>query len=700
MSLLALPDELIVQIACLLAPTDLLHIQEVCLRLQDVVQNNAALQYTIQLYISGMIDNPSCRLVPAERLRILRAKEDAWRQLNLSDRTVLPLNHHPSGIYDLTGGVLLLGERKVTQSLVGTDNVHTVKLHSAFGRNGGDGPGSSSLWRKIDLGKQVIDVGLAIQEHDLIAIVTYSYINEAQLWASIDIQLFEHSTGQPHPDAAQPVIHFDNIYYLPGHCSIMLEISGDTLCFLMNNYFPFVTSNPVSLVIFDWKTGRRKAKRAYQDPTMFNSFVLLSPDIVVLPIIPTNALEICHFAQELAAPAPPPAAGEAEQSLADVPNLVTSCVLELPVLQGGAIVLRMTCRCEPNPRGPPSSATHPDTLMPFYSDPATSAMILHMHIRIPHNSSRVYTMIVQRSSLLKAFHEALALRRRCREEGILPQPPSYPDMPSQEHFAKLAYLKGPYDTQTRFRIFDWDSITPDMDLEQVPLTLSWQDWGPRVTRWFQDELASTRWITTTCGQRFVRFRDSGRLHVYDFNGRSIKRYLNERKLRDEPVGSKPGESIVKAGTYYWPRRGGDSDEEGPLEVVMEENEEEEGGEMLDQDGWLADLNTDEESPQGAETWHAVGEQPQAAESSGSGNGYPIDPKRRMKVMLGTTVIREDTVWEESIQSSMPYIETSVRIAEEWESALIDEDIIVGLKMDANLRHITEVVLHRIGGPVS
>ena len=420
---------------------------------------------------------------------------------------------------------------------------------------------------------------------------------------------------------------------------------------------------------------------------MFNSFVLLSPDIVALPIIPTNALEICHFPTELAVPASPTTKGAAPQPLADVPNLVTSCILELPVLLSGAIVLRMTFRCEPNPRGSPSSATHADKQIPFSSDPATSVMILHMHIRIPHNNSRVYTMIVHRSSLLKVFHESLDLRRRCREQGIFPQPPAYSDGPLREHYDRMLYLDGPLDTQTRFHLLDWESANPDMDFDQVPLTLSWSDWGPRVTRWFQDELASTRWITTTCGQRFVRFRESGRLHVYDFNGRAIRRYLNERRMRNDPVGSKPGEKFVEAGVYYYPRRGGDSDEDGGLEVVMEENEEGEDGLELDLNGWLAD--PDAEPLDVAEMWHAVALQPQVAESSGSGSGggegLPIDSKQRMKVMLGTTVIREETVWEESIQSSLPYIETSVRIAEEWESALIDEDIIVGLKVSSGNR---------------
>ena len=90
-----------------------------------------------------------------------------------------------------------------------------------------------------------------------------SYINEAQLWASIDIHLIKHSTGQPHPAAAKPVLHFDNIHYLPGHSSIMLEVSGDTLCFLLNNYFPFVSADPVTLVIFNWKSGHAKVVSAY-----------------------------------------------------------------------------------------------------------------------------------------------------------------------------------------------------------------------------------------------------------------------------------------------------------------------------------------------------------------------------------------------------------------------------------------------------
>ena len=170
--ILDLPDELLAQIALHLSWRDLIHLQQTCNCLLDVVKSTAALQYIIELHVAGRIDNYASTLVPGERLRILHKKEWAWRNVDLSDRTVLPLRHNPSGIYDLTGGVLLLGERSHSEGTTGTESVHTVRLRSAFK----DQPTSQAnrLWSHLDLGKPVIDVGLAILEHDLIAIVTYS----------------------------------------------------------------------------------------------------------------------------------------------------------------------------------------------------------------------------------------------------------------------------------------------------------------------------------------------------------------------------------------------------------------------------------------------------------------------------------------------------------------------------------------------
>ncbi|KAJ8472392.1 hypothetical protein ONZ51_g8540 [Trametes cubensis] len=687
MSLLDLPDELLVFIASALDFEDILRLQQVCTRLRGVVKSDSALQYALELRVAGMMDNPASRLVPGERLRILRAKEEAWRLLDLSDRRSIALNHNPSGIYDLTGGTLLLGERRHSENLTGTDAVHTINLHSAFSH--AEEQDTRALWSNIDLGKQVIDVGLAIQEHDLIALVTYSYVHEAQMIASVDIHLLKHSTGQPHPAAAKPVLHFENIYYLPGHCSIMLEISGDTLCFLLNNYFPFVNADPVTLVVYNWKTGEPKVsqKRLYSDPTMFNSFVLLSPDTVVLPIIPTNALEVCQFADELTASHPPDSASPnteaSTSSRPQIPFLKTTCILQLPPLHPGALVLRMTCRCEPNPRGPLSSATHADRAVPFYSDPEKAIMILHLHIRLAIGITRVYTMIVHRSSLLRITQDALKHRQN---EAVVNPATEEPEPEPSDEYRSVDQHSDAEDTDEGFphvpgaffhpfynphrharrsaRLDDASrSEDDDTDSEAYPITIPWETWGPAVTRWFADELAGTRWITTTCGQRFVRVRSDGRLRVYDFNQLSLRRYLHTRSMNGEPFGAHPGESILERG-----------------ELDADEGDEDEDGE--DEDGGV---DNPEEDGEGDEEGSDV---------------LQIQQERRIRVVLGTTMVADLSAWEMPPQSSLPYIETSFASPDEYESVLLDEDIIVGLKMDGNGRHIQEVVLHRIGGPMT
>ncbi|KAI0353408.1 hypothetical protein OH77DRAFT_1427483 [Trametes cingulata] len=732
MGLLDLPDELLAHIASNLQFHDLLTIQQVCARWRDIVKSNAALQYHIELRVAGMVDNPPSRLVPGERLRVLRAKEEAWRTLDLTDKRSLMLGHRPSGIYDLTGGTLLLGERRVAEGFSGTDAVHTINLHSAFAESGPRAP--PTLWSNIDLGKQVIDVGLAIQEHDLIAVVTYQYVNEARLLAAVDIHLLKHSTGQPHPAAAKSVIHFDTIHYLPGHCSIMLEISGDTLCFLLNNYFPFINADPVTLVVYNWKTGRPVVgqKRLYSDPTMFNSFILLSPDTVVLPIIPMNALEICKFGEELAAPPPPPPPGTQQGifTKTELPELKTTCVLQLPPLHPGGLVLRMTCRCEPNPRGPSSSATSTDKVTPYYSDPEKAVMILHLHVRLTIGITRVYTMIVHRSSLIKTMNDALERQRvqkaaraakaassssQTVEDSLTEfldprEPRSDDDMTDDEEHVGPQVL-GPFQNHPfayegpprRRRRSPWlagagsHSDGGNQRADEPP-TLIWEEWGPAVTRWFQDELAGTRWITTTCGQRFVRVRSDGRLHVFDFNRLGIKRYVHGRSLSGEPVGALPGEEILEENySEFSPRI--EEDAVGLVEEDEEEEDEEAEEEDEDEVEVEEDIYVDTDEEDGNEQEEDAGHDLDVRRIRRLAQKQSL-PERQMKVVLGTTTIQDSDAWEIELESSLPYIEMSVPAPDDYESVLLDEDIIVGLKMDTEGRHIREIVLHQIGGPIA
>ena len=381
---------------------------------------------------------------------------------------------------------------------------------------------------------------------------------------------------------------------------------------------------------------------------MFDSFVLLSPDTVALPITRGNSIEICNFAKELAAlppPAPAPGetgAGDAASSVPEVPLLDTTCVLELPPLDSDALVLRMTCRCEPNPRGPAGSATHVNTKTSFYSDPEEAIMILHLHIRLPFGAVRVYTMIVHRSSLLKIVHETLDAREQeiAREEG--PQPVK--EFPPPASFAPLVanFLPQEYVFNAVFAPLPHDNVDDD-ELDRIlPPSVPWKDWGPAHTRWFQDESVGTRWMATTCGQRFVRVRNDGRLYVYDFNRRALRRFLQQRALTGEPVGSRRGEKVVgKDVRELWAWSGRVESGNGSGEALVDEDE---------------------------------------------------DSKLHLKVMLGTTVMGNWSAWAGEMESSLPYIERSVPISDEYESALIDEDIVVGLKVGVSQYRLGRILL--------
>jgi len=64
--------------------------------------------------------------------------------------------------------------------------------------------------------------------------------------------------------------------------------------------------------------------------------------------------------------------------------------------------------------------------------------------------------------------------------------------------------------------------TPEPPPEAVHL--SWEAWGASVTRWFEGNPASMRWITTTAGQRAIMMEDgaSTPIIVRDFNPDAVR----------------------------------------------------------------------------------------------------------------------------------------------------------------------------------
>jgi len=152
-----LPLELIAHILSKTSPNDLLACKLINKYFYNLIQSSILLQYHLALDSAKATDNPYSSLSSSERLKALKDSESAWAFLRPKLTATIPVPHNPSGIYDLTGGVYLLGNANRTQ-------LHYLKLPSS----GKD----AMYWEVIDVGKTIIDMGLCVYEHDLIAIVT------------------------------------------------------------------------------------------------------------------------------------------------------------------------------------------------------------------------------------------------------------------------------------------------------------------------------------------------------------------------------------------------------------------------------------------------------------------------------------------------------------------------------------------------
>ncbi|KAH9939181.1 hypothetical protein B0H21DRAFT_757168 [Amylocystis lapponica] len=541
MLLLDFPPELFVRILLFLPLSDLATCQRVNRTVNDTIQSSVELQYSIELAAAGAEDDTSSPLVLADRLRLLRARETAWGLLDFSRVTTIPVCHRPSSIYDLTSGLFLLGETFVHHRLIqkGTDALRTIRLPCSQEGEGREAGEEAPSWSKISLEASVIDIGLAVQEHDLIAVVTYKFLSDN---SAIEIHLLQLSTGQYHPLASQAVLLVPDLPFIPGRCGVSIEIVGDTLGILFN--LGWLLDAPYRAVFhtFNWKSGKeRQFRYAPHGGQFYNAFAFLSADVIVLPDLSNNTLELCRLRDD------------------NEPGLLplcTMCVLQLPSLSDSSILYRMWCRSEPNPMGS-TTRYGSDGEHPFRSNAADAIVAFSLYILHHDGESHSFSLIVHRSAL-------------------------------------LAQVPG-------------DVSASGSPRSQPPVVL-WDHWGPPVCRWFDTRDIVTRWITTTCGQRYVVTMRHlpAFISVLDFNQKAIR-----RRPQEEQLGTR---------------------------------------------------------------------------ESRSGNGVCA----RLAV---------DRLWspvfKDIVHSCLPYIVTTTAQKYDYECVLIDEERLIGLKLDGQQKNIAELVVHQL-----
>ncbi|KAJ7477338.1 hypothetical protein FB451DRAFT_1396331 [Mycena latifolia] len=245
---LDLPSELI--LACITP----LHYKDLisCLNtrnrlLYNIIVNSILVQYGLEQHLAHLEENPSQTedVVISDRLSDLRRREADWLNFTPRSRHTLTVDFVTTGIYDLTSEIYLLGDTpdQITSICTAIKYIFTSPEVDA------------AQWHRVDGGKPVIDFGTALEEHDLIAMVTYTQHPGNPHMRSVDIQLLKFSTGHPHPQAAQPTLHIQDVNILIGRPGISIEIVAENLAISMV-YWDYEGRDMDTLHVYNWLTGQ------------------------------------------------------------------------------------------------------------------------------------------------------------------------------------------------------------------------------------------------------------------------------------------------------------------------------------------------------------------------------------------------------------------------------------------------------------
>jgi hypothetical protein len=192
-SLLHIPPELITRILLHLSPHDIISCKRTCRMLYDMC-NEPVLRYLVQMERCAVSDDMRPGLGYRERLRILEKREEAWAMLDFRRSEQVSVPFDATNLYDLTGGAFLQGTMLDCTSKRPTGYTF-VSLPSLL-----DAQDQKSEWKSISLETQILDVGLAVHEHDLIAILTGYAFPALLIRAKVDLREGErmwafHRTG-------------------------------------------------------------------------------------------------------------------------------------------------------------------------------------------------------------------------------------------------------------------------------------------------------------------------------------------------------------------------------------------------------------------------------------------------------------------------------------------------------------------------
>ncbi|KDQ56121.1 hypothetical protein JAAARDRAFT_208325 [Jaapia argillacea MUCL 33604] len=321
-------------------------------RFRAIIDATPSLQYTIELAIAGMVDNPKRSMPIEERRRRLMVYQENWANTSWKREEILP--GLEKDLWELNGDVMFV-----------MGHPDTLSLHQLPGISCGlqgsvwtiEGVGPEVLDFKIDASQDLL-VGLEILHHQS------ADAEEARLFDGCYCRIHTRSlsTGAPHPKGLA-VGHFLDGPLMCTHDDMWFDIhiSGDLLAF---GY-----CDNLELSVWKWKLGAFVTYLEPQVNTKIDTFTFLGDDALLLASVSGDraGLQVCSLS------------GPRGNKILVNPHYL------YPPLSDGAYA---SLEIKYDSSGSPSPTYPNESQAPFYSSP--ESRILAVGVQLTNNGEEVH----------------------------------------------------------------------------------------------------------------------------------------------------------------------------------------------------------------------------------------------------------------------------------------------------------------------
>ncbi|TFY77432.1 hypothetical protein EWM64_g6583 [Hericium alpestre] len=252
-----------------------------------LIKQSLELQYKIELFADGMIDNPASVLSIAQRLQVLLDRRRAWERLDIRKSVKLSI-HDDCLAYELVGGVFAtVGDPSSDHTSLGNSQFIASWLPTA----------SIDEHRVVyrDMGIPVKDFAIDPTQ-DLLALVerhpdVFGQAMDglaAPFHGDIRIHLRSLSTNMPHGLARTPILrHPSGIAVSESTTQIAHDVVG-----------MFLSRPFAGLIIWNWKSGETLLHTSHA-PQAISDFSFLSPRAYLLTAYDGDgSLEVFTFSND------------------------------------------------------------------------------------------------------------------------------------------------------------------------------------------------------------------------------------------------------------------------------------------------------------------------------------------------------------------------------------------------------------------